>query len=206
MDRDTFLIYLKDPKQLKTESIQDLTEMISDFPYFQSARVLLLLNLYKEKHFRFDDELKTTAIVANNRSILKQHIDNMDKQAKAVLLPDEDVEVIKDDKSEQVSKAETEKKIDKSSRPIDDLIDEFIKNEPSISRSQARFFNPAEAAKSSVVDDENIVSETLAKIFFDQGKFEKAISIYRKLSLKFPEKSSYFAAQIEKIKKIIKTL
>ena len=204
MNRDTFLKYLKDPHQLKSESIKDLTEMIIDFPYFQSARILLLLNLYKEKHFRFDDELKATAIVASNRSILKKHIDNMDKQAKAVLLPDEDVETITDDKSKQVSEAETKIKIDKSLRPIDDIIDEFIKNEPSISRLQARFFNPAEAAKSSIVDDENIVSETLAKIYFDQGKFEKAVSIYRKLSLKFPEKSSYFAALILKAEEELK--
>ncbi len=111
MDRDTFLEYLKDPKQLKTESIQDLTEMITDFPYFQSARILLLLNLYKEKHFRFDDELKTTAIVANNRSILKQHIDNMDKQAKAVLLPDEDVETKKMTKISRYQKQKLKKRL-----------------------------------------------------------------------------------------------
>jgi hypothetical protein len=80
----------------------------------------------------------------------------------------------------------------------EELIDEFIKNEPSISRVQSSFFNPVDAARESVVDEENIVSETLAKIYFDQGKYEKAIKIYRKLSLINPEKSSYFARLIEK--------
>jgi hypothetical protein len=79
-----------------------------------------------------------------------------------------------------------------------ELIDEFIKNEPTVSRPQSRFYDPVEAAKVSIVDEEDIVSETLAKIYFDQGRFEKAINIYRKLGLIYPEKSSYFARLTEK--------
>ena len=80
-------------------------------------------------------------------------------------------------------------------------IDEFIKNEPSISRPKAEFYDPVSKAKESVVDNENIVSETLAGIFYDQGHLQKAIKIYQKLSLKYPEKSSYFAALIKKAEK-----
>ena len=48
---------------------------------------------------------------------------------------------------------------------------------------------------------DDIISESLAKIFVNQGKKEKAIDIYKKLIWKFPQKKALFAAQIEKLKK-----
>ena len=81
-----------------------------------------------------------------------------------------------------------------------ELIDKFIAENPSISRPKAEFYNPISVAQNSIIDQENIVSETLAKIYEKQGYFDKAISIYEKLCLKYPEKSSSFAAQIERIK------
>jgi len=87
----------------------------------------------------------------------------------------------------------------------EDLIDKFIKEEPKISAPpKTEFFNPVDTAKQSLVDNVEIVSETLANIYYKQGNLAKAIKIYHKLSLDNPEKSSYFAAQIEKIKKEIK--
>ena len=81
-----------------------------------------------------------------------------------------------------------------------ELIDKFIAENPSISRPKAEFFNPISAAQSSNRDEENIISETLAKIYANQGLFDKAISTYRNLMLKYPEKSIYFAARIEELK------
>lgn len=47
----------------------------------------------------------------------------------------------------------------------------------------------------------NFYTEELAKIYLDQGYPQQAIEIYSQLSLRFPEKSVYFASLIEKIKK-----
>jgi hypothetical protein len=58
-------------------------------------------------------------------------------------------------------------------------------------------------AKKSVQEPEDLVSETLANIYAQQGSFEKAILFYQKLSLKFPEKSRYFASLIEDLTKKI---
>ena len=53
--------------------------------------------------------------------------------------------------------------------------------------------------KKSISDGSPIETETLAVIFEKQGKFEKAIDIYKKLIVKYPEKSSTFATRISEL-------
>ncbi|HSW68048.1 MAG TPA: tetratricopeptide repeat protein [Bacteroidales bacterium] len=84
-----------------------------------------------------------------------------------------------------------------------DLIDRFIAEQPSIQRTKSEFFNPQDYARRSTIDDDTIVSETLARLFLQQGNRDKAIRIYERLCLVIPEKSGYFAAQIEKIKNVV---
>ena len=80
------------------------------------------------------------------------------------------------------------------------LIDKFILEEPRISKPKTDFFSPDDSAQRSNIDEEEIVSETLAQLYAKQGNTNKAIQIYKKLSLLNQEKSRYFAAQIEKLK------
>ena len=86
-----------------------------------------------------------------------------------------------------------------------DLIDVFISSNPRIEPHREKSNLPVEDISKPFVEEQGgFVTETLAKIYISQGYYSKAIDIYEKLSLKFPEKSSYFAAQIEKVLELIK--
>ena len=95
-----------------------------------------------------------------------------------------------------LSKAELRKK-------EDSIIERFIKEEPQIKPPVANKIDTENKARKSSEDHLDLVSETLAKIYIDQMHYHKAIDIYRKLSLKFPEKSTYFAGQISELEKRI---
>jgi tetratricopeptide (TPR) repeat protein len=82
------------------------------------------------------------------------------------------------------------------------LIDRFIETNPRIIPSVRKSHNE-DFSKDSVKEHESFITDTLAQIYVRQGNYAKAIFAYEKLSLKYPEKSSYFASQISEIKKLI---
>ncbi|MEI6885820.1 MAG: hypothetical protein WCO02_15105 [Bacteroidota bacterium] len=85
-------------------------------------------------------------------------------------------------------------------RSKEEIIETFIREEPQISRPKKEFFSPTSSSQRSNMDEEDIISETLALLYAKQGNMQKAIHIYEKLSLRFSEKSRYFAARIENLK------
>jgi tetratricopeptide (TPR) repeat protein len=81
------------------------------------------------------------------------------------------------------------------------LIDRFIENNPKlVPRNEDQ--PQIDISEESVKEHDGIFTDTLAKIYVKQGYYNKAIFTYEKLILKFPEKSDYFAGQIEAIKKL----
>jgi hypothetical protein len=81
-----------------------------------------------------------------------------------------------------------------------DLIEKFIAANPKIKPSKT--FIHSDIATESIIENENLMTETLAHVYLEQKKYQKAITAFTILSLKYPEKSSFFANQIEAIKKL----
>lgn len=83
------------------------------------------------------------------------------------------------------------------------LIERFVtKDRPKPKKEE--FFSPSNQAKKSVEDQMTFVTQTLARVYLEQQHYEKAKLAYQQLSLKYPEKSSFFAGQIELIDKLLK--
>ena len=82
-----------------------------------------------------------------------------------------------------------------------DLIDKFISSNPKISpvKDVSPSFN---LAQTKLVQNDSLMTETLARIYLEQKNYEKAIQSYRILILKYPEKSAFFADQIKAVKQL----
>ena len=84
-----------------------------------------------------------------------------------------------------------------------ELLDKFIENKPKI--SPAKKSDAKVTIEQSVKIDKNqLMTETLAKVYLEQKKYKKAIQAFKILSLKYPEKSGFFADQIRKVKSLRK--
>lgn len=84
-------------------------------------------------------------------------------------------------------------------KKTDPIIERFIREEPQIKPPPADKINLENKARKSAEDQLTLVTETLANIYVEQGLYPKAIAIYKKLSLKYPEKSTYFGDRIAEL-------
>jgi hypothetical protein len=179
-----------DPKDEK-QSLE-LKKILNSYPYFQSVSAYLLKSLKIQEKDSFKELLPKTALLTYNRKILKSW-----------LLLSEDIYTSNTSKIEKYSFLDwfdiINDEVPKVEKKLD-LIDEFIKNSPKIE------FSKEEKSDNEIPIDTNIkdelITETLAKIYVTQKKFNKAIKAYDILSLKYPKKSSFFADQINYIKKL----
>ena len=170
----------------------ELKKILNSYPYFQSASAYYLKTLKAQKKDSYHELLPKTAILTFNRSVLRNWLsldeikDNQEKIKTEKYSFLDWFDVINDDIP----------RVDKKF----DLIDEFIKNSPKI-----KIDNKFEVKSSFKTDQkikDELITETLAKIYVKQEKFNKAIKAYEILSLKYPKKSSFFADQINDIKKL----
>ena len=109
--------------------------------------------------------------------------------------------------AEEEISLEDQDQLEKNSKKLleSELIDKFIIANPRIEPQKNKSYVPDDDISKPYVEEAGgLVTETLAKIYINQGYYSRAMDIYEKLSLKFPEKSTYFASQIEKFKEYIK--
>ncbi len=83
-----------------------------------------------------------------------------------------------------------------------ELLDKFIENNPKIVPKEE--ITKVDISESVRMDKTELMTETLAKVYLEQKKYKKAIQAFKILSLKYPEKSSFFADQIRAVKKLQK--
>ena len=85
----------------------------------------------------------------------------------------------------------------------DDLIDDFLRAGDYRIVAEEGEADDEVKTVADFDDEDDLVTEELAEIYRQQGLNDEACAIYRKLSLRNPEKSVYFADRIEKIKENI---
>ncbi|NQY04942.1 MAG: hypothetical protein HRT68_01760 [Flavobacteriaceae bacterium] len=84
-----------------------------------------------------------------------------------------------------------------------DLIDSLLSKNPKI-KPPSKTAPLKNLAEEHSHKPEQLMTETLAKVYLEQKNYKKAIQAYKILSLKYPEKSSFFADRIKEIKKLNK--
>lgn len=199
---------------IDNKDVSKLEALVNEYPYFTVGQVLLAVGMKRCGHERTTQQVRTAAAMTPDRNVLRklctqlpdEYVATIEDLNKEMALLEEkkktldELKAIIENKILELEKAKKSQKREEKKLSKAEIIDKFIAENPSISRPKQEFFNPMTAAQESVIDQENIVSETLAMIYEKQGYFEKAISIYEKLKLKYPEKSIIFAAQINVLK------
>ncbi|MCA4777612.1 tetratricopeptide repeat protein [Empedobacter stercoris] len=85
------------------------------------------------------------------------------------------------------------------------LIDDFLEKNPKIVPMKKTDITPANTPSNFVQNTEeysDLMTETLAQIYIEQKKYDKAIKAYKILILKYPEKNSLFANRIKEIENL----
>ncbi|MCB0737498.1 MAG: hypothetical protein KDC92_08290 [Bacteroidetes bacterium] len=167
--------------------------LLKKYPYAASLHWAKLAILKKNDSIHFSDGLKHSALHINNRGKLYTVLQEIEEALAKTSKPVNEPAAIHSEYN-----IEDEFKESKAKSAFD-LIDEFLVSNPKISpRSQTI---QEQNFEESLLQDDNLVSETLAKIFIKQNRINDAIAMYQKLQLKDPTKSSYFARQIAELEK-----
>jgi len=200
INKEIFNELVQNPNKITLEQSIALKKIIKKYPFFQVARVIELIGLKKFNNIRYENALRKTSIYSTSRVNLFEIIE-LDK--------------IKTNNSPTILSLETTKnsfinwlKVSKSSQNSensqDSLIDNFLKSDHKIVPKKEYY--SMDFSSDFQLSKSEYMTETLAKIYFEQKKFKEAIRAYEILGLKYPEKISLFADQIKTIKNNLKNI
>ena len=186
------------------ENIQKLENLIKDYPYFLQPKLYYLKILKDKKSKMYDSELKKTAISIYDRSWLFDWINlpwETNKVNNKTIEKDVSIKMNFIDWINYIEKNKVDINLSESVDKKFDLIETFLNNPSKIEKEDLNR-NQKDISIETLASENELMTETLAKIYLKQQKYKKAIDAFRILSLKYPEKNAFFADQIKKIKKL----
>ena len=220
MNKQTFISLIDNPSAIDGEIFDNLHELVEQYPYFFTARKLFLKSLFDNNSTSYQPELKLAAIHTGNRSLLQSFINKKTVISQQSDITDQQIKNREEDEFEfleidfeksvtnmdytfpEITEIEQKTISEKKKQQID-IIEKFIKNEPKIViRHENGGNNNTDLTAGQNIETE-LLTETLANIYVKQKYYDKAIAMFQKLSLKFPQKSIYFANRISEINDIV---
>ncbi len=183
-----------------SKSVVFLKKLVDNYPCCQPARMLLTKALMPGNKRFFEYQRSIASAIAPDARIFN------------AFLNDEHPLLRQNSKSDHQVSPETPERVEVSINPDEDesatiagrkrrqqeIIDRFLEQNPRIV-AHGKDIPEGDIAAESIKYKHDVASETLAEILLRQGKKEEAVEIYNKLSLMFPEKSSYFAKKLKSI-------
>ena len=198
LSKENFNNLVKNPNNINLDQSISIIKIIKKYPYFQTARIIELIGLKKFNNIRFNNALKTSSIYSTDRSVLFDiiELEKIKSEDNSTILS------LEKTKNSFIDWLNASKQTKNPEYSQNSLIESFLKVNPKIDPKK----NIARDDLSSdfKLSNKEYMTETLAKIYFNQNKFEEAIRAYEILSLKYPEKISLFADQIKTIKSSLK--
>ena len=198
LNKDNFNNLVKNPNDINLDQSIAIKKIIKKYPYFQTARIIELIGLKKFNNIRFNNALKTSSIYSTDRSVLYEIIE-LEKISSNESLP---ILSLEKTKNSFIKWLKVSKQVSNPKSSQNSLIESFLSVNPKI--DPYKKMSNTDLSAGFALNKKEYMTETLAKIYFDQNKFEEAIKAYEILCLKYPEKISLFADQIKTIKSSLK--